>query len=86
MSGLAHLAGASENTDCFSAKGYPANECPVYDSKYSDGEVAVILDLSGVQTTPLLLSFPSFLWPGMIASNSILSISQIELNCVFVLN
>ena len=33
-------------TDCTSAEGYnPPNECPEYDTKQSDGEVPVMLEL-----------------------------------------
>ena len=34
------------------------NECPVYDTKQSDGEVPVILEFGGMQNTPSLLSLP----------------------------
>ena len=44
---IAQLAGAVEYTDCFSTEGYdpPPNECPRYDTKQSDGEVLVMLEL-----------------------------------------
>ena len=40
-------AGAVEYTNCISSEGVrpPPNECPVYDTKQSDGEVLVILEL-----------------------------------------
>ena len=43
-------AGTLEYTDCFSAEGknHPPNECPKYDTKLSDGEVPVILELWGM--------------------------------------
>ena len=59
----------------------PANECPVNDTKQSDGEVQVMLELSGMQST---LSLPSLLgphWTGVVASDKVLSMGQIELNC-----
>ena len=34
------------------------NECPGYDTKQSDGEALVILELWGMQITHLLSSFP----------------------------
>ena len=45
---LCPAAGAVEYTDCFSAEEYdtpPPNECSVYDTKQSDSEVPVMLDL-----------------------------------------
>ena len=43
---VAQSAGAVEYTDCTSAGGktHP-NECPGYDTKQSDGEVPVMLDI-----------------------------------------
>ena len=71
---------AVEYTDCFSAEGVK------YDSKQSDGEVLVMLELWGMQSTPSLLSPPGPLWPGVVALDRALSMSQIELNCEFTLN
>ena len=42
----------------------PSNECPGYDTKQSDDEVSVMLDLWGMQSTPLL---PGPFWPGVVA-------------------
>ena len=64
---IAKLAGAVEYTDCFSAEGYPPNECPGYDTKQSDGEVPVMLELWGMRSTPSLPSLPGPLWPGVVA-------------------
>ena len=50
-------------------KTLPSNECPRYDTKQSDGEVLVMLELWGMQSTPLLLSLPGPLWPGVVAPN-----------------
>ena len=49
-----------EYTDCFSSEGVrpPPNECPVYDTKQSDGEVPVMLELCGMQSIPSLPSLP----------------------------
>ena len=53
---VAQSAGAVEYTDCFSAEGQdPSNECLGYDTKQSDGEIPVMLELWGMQSTPLLL-------------------------------
>ena len=35
---------------------HPANECPGYDTKQSDGEVPVMQELWGMRSTGLLLS------------------------------
>ena len=64
----------------------PANECPGYDSKQSDGEAPVMLELWGIWSTPLLLLLPGPLWPAVVAPDSVLSMGQIELNCVLTLN
>ena len=38
-------------------------ECPGYDTKQSDGEVPVIVELWGMQSTSSLSSLPGPLWP-----------------------
>ena len=43
------------------------NECPGYDTKQSDGEVPVMLDLWGMWSTPSLLLLPGPLWPRTVA-------------------
>ena len=73
MHSVAQLTGAVEYTDCFSAEGYPPNECPGYDTKQSDGEVPVMLDLWGMQSTLSLPSLPGPLWPGVVAPDKALS-------------
>ena len=57
------------------------NECPGYDTKQPDGEVPVMLWLWRRQSTPALLSLPGPLEPGVVASDWVLSMGQIELNC-----
>ena len=52
---LPQSARAVERTDCFSAEGYdtpPPNECPWYDTKQSDGEIPVMLELWERWSTP----------------------------------
>ena len=44
----------------------PPNECPGYDTKESDGEVPMMLELWGMQNTPSLPLLPGPLWPGMV--------------------
>ena len=41
----------------------PHPECPGYETKQSDGEASVILQLWGMHSTPSLLSIPALLWP-----------------------
>ena len=57
-------------------------ECPGYDIKQSDGEVPVMLELWRMQSTLSLSSLPGPLRSGLVAPNGVLSMSQIELNCV----
>ena len=48
-------------------------------NKQSDGEVSVMLEFSGMQSTPLLLSLSGPLWLGVVAPDRVLSIGEIEL-------
>ena len=57
----------------------PRNECPGYDTKQSDAEAPVILELWGIQSSPSLQSLPGPLWPGVVALDRVLSSGQIEL-------
>ena len=67
-------------------RGNPPNECPGYDIKQSDGEFPVILELWGMRSTPSLPLLPGPLRPGVLAPDRVLSMGQIELNCVLTLN
>ena len=49
------------------------NEYPGYDLKQSDGEVPVMLELWGMQSTPSLPLLPGPLWLGMVAPDRALS-------------
>ena len=51
----------------------PGNEYPRYDTKQSDGEVPVMLELWGMRSTPLSPSLPCPLWPGEVAPYRALS-------------
>ena len=62
------------------------NECRVDDTKQSDCEVPVIIELWGMQRTPSFPSLPGPLWPGVVGPNRVLYIAQIELNCILMLN
>ena len=84
---LAHSAGAVEYTDCITAVGYNSpNECPVYDTKQSDGEVPLMLEQWGMWSTPPLPFLPGPLWPEVVALDRVLSMGQLELNCIPMLN
>ena len=71
---------------CRRARTPPPNECLGYDTKQSDGEVSVMLELLEMQSTPLLPLLPGPLWPGVVALDKVLSMGQIELNCVLMIN
>ena len=62
------------------------NKYPWHDTKQSDGEVPVMLELCGMWSTPTLPSLPGPLWLGVVAPDRVLSMSQTELNCVLKLN
>ena len=62
------------------------NECPGYDTKQSDGEVPVMLELWGMRSTSSLRSLSGSFWGGVIAPDRILSMGQIELNSVLMLS
>ena len=64
----------------------PPNECPGYDTKQSDGEVPVKLELWRMQRTFLLPSLSGPLWPRVVAPNIVPYMGQIELNCVLIQN
>ena len=62
------------------------NACLGYHSKLSDGEVPVMLELWGMQSTLSLPLLPDPLWPRVGAPDRVISLGQIELNCVLMLN
>ncbi len=77
---LAQSVGAVEYTDCISAEEQNSlNECPRYDTKQSDGEATVMLELWGMRSTSLLPLLPGPLWPRVEAPDRVLSMGQIEL-------
>ena len=84
---LAQSAEAVEYSDCISTEEQNSpNECPKYDTKQFDGEVPVKLELLGMQSTPSLPSLPGPLCPEVVAPRRVLSMGQIEMNCVLILN
>ena len=56
------------------------------DTKQFDGEAPELLQILGMQSAFLLLSLPVPLWTGVVASDRVLSLGQIELNYVTRLN
>ena len=82
---IAQSSGAVEYTDCIGVRP-PHNVCPGYDTKQSDGKVQVMLELWGMQSNPSLPSLPGLLRPRVVAPDRVLSLGQIELNSVLMLN
>ena len=64
----------------------PPNECPRYNTKQSDGEVPVMLELWRMQSTSSLSSLSGPLWLGVVVPDRVLSMGQIELNSILMLN
>ena len=64
-----------EYTDCTPAGGKtpPPTSVLEYDTKQSDGEVPVMLELWGMWSTTLLPLLPGPLWPGVVAPDRALS-------------
>ena len=71
---------------CRGVRRRPLNEGPGYDTKQSDGEAAVFLELWGMGSTPSLLSLSGPLLAGVVATDKVLSMVQIEQNCILMLN
>ena len=59
---------------------------PGYDTKQSDGEVPVMLEVCRMQSAPSFSSFPGLLCPRVAAPVRVLSICQIDINCVHMQN
>ena len=71
---IAQSFGAVEYAYCSSVEEWePSNECPVYDTKQSDGEVPVMLELRETRCTPSLPLLPCPLWSRVVASDRALS-------------
>ena len=64
----------------------PPNECPVYDTKRSDGEAPVMLELWKRQSNSSLPSLPGPFWVGVVAPDRVRSKGEIELNSALMLN
>ena len=72
--------GAVEYTHCLSAEDCPPRRSVLYMTLNN------LMELWGMQGTPSLPLFQGLLWPGLVAPNRVQSMSQIELNCVLMLN
>ena len=62
------------------------NECPVYDTKQSGGDTQVMLELWVMWSAPSLPLLPSPLWPGMVEPDRVLSMDNLDLNYLLMLN
>ena len=84
----AQSAGAVEYTECISAEGEnpPHHNGPGFDTKQCDGEAPVMLGLWKIRSNSSLPLFHVPLWPRVVAPDSILSMGQIEVNCLFMQN
>ena len=80
---MAQLAGAVES---WQRGNTSPNACPGYDTQQSDGKSPVMLELWGIQSTHLSPLLPGLLWPRVIVLDRVLSMDQIELNCVLMPN
>ena len=58
---------------------YHPYEYSGYDTKQSDGEALIMLELWVMESTASLPSLPGLLWPGEVAPDRVLSMGQIEL-------
>ncbi len=52
---------------------------PGYDTKQSDGEAPLMLELGEIPSSSLLASLPGPLWLRVVAPERVLSMSQLEL-------
>ena len=75
----------SQSTGAVEYTNSPPNACLGYDTKKTD-EVSVMLELWRMWSTPSLPSLPGLPEPGVVALDRVLSMGQIELNCVLMLN
>ena len=58
----------------------------IEETKQSDGEVPVMLELWWMRSTPSFPSLQGPIWPGMVESDRVLCMGQIGLNCLRVQN
>ena len=53
------------------------NECPGYDTKQPGGEVPVMLELWGMQSTPSCPLLPGLLLPGVVTPGRVLMLTKL---------
>ena len=83
---MAQSAGATKYTDCIFAEALDSHiEYSGYNTKQSDCEAPVMLELWGMQSTLLLPSLPDPVRPGVVAPDRVLSMDLIELNWILML-
>ena len=76
----ARPAGSVEYIEYISAEGKDSPQrVSWYDTKQSNGQAPVILEIWGMWCTPLLPSLPGSHWPGLVALDRVLCMGQIEL-------
>ena len=81
----AQLAGVVEYTNYISTEGLDTtNLCPGYDVKPSDGDACLfaMLELWGMWSISSLPLLPGPFWSRVVPPDSVLSMGQIELNCI----
>ena len=71
---------------CRGVRPPPSSECPGYDTKQSDEEASVMLELCRIRSTPSSPSLPGPLWFGVVGFDRVLCMDRTELNCVLLLN
>ena len=59
--------------------------CPGYDTKKSDDEVPVMLELWGMQITPSLLSLPGLYWAAVVTHDRVLFMAKLELKIMIMI-
>ena len=64
----------------------PANKCPRYVTKQSDGEALLMLKVWRMRSASSLPSLPGSLWPRAVEPDWVQSMGWIEVNCVLMLH
>ena len=84
---MVQSAGAAEYIDWISVEGQSSpNECPGYDTKQSDSEAPVMLELWGMQSAPSFPLNPGRHWAIVVAPDRVLPMGPIEPCSVLMLN
>ena len=64
---------------------HPTNECPGYDPKQSDAGVPVMLEFWEMRSTLSMPSLPGPISPRQVTRDRVLSMGQMKLNCLLML-